>query len=308
MEEPSSDGKGALSAWKRRKLDLFESYGLDFELSWTPILQSSPQAAGEVTANHELSFVGSWQAVDGPGRGSGTLQWWLINNYEYVGISTATFAKRLGIISTPNDGDLDGDTAYTGLPLFWRSQEFYDGLRLTFGQLAIAELVGKNRYSADGRTQFLNTVLSSDVTAAYDSMSSGLGVFAEYRRDIWYVSGMVADGSAENPWIDVSSVRDGNWQYALEVGYTPTIARMGEGNYRLSINAIDAIEVAQDQNQSGWGINLSFDQDLGDRLGAFARYSRAIEERTKFQEAGAGGLVVKAPLNRLDDVIGFAGW
>ncbi len=292
------------SSWEQFKDTLSRNAGIDFEFTYAPVIQASPDRDWESTANHELDFIGSWT----PANGSGVLQWWALNILDYSSLSTSAFSNTLGIISDPNDGDLGGDRSFSGLALLWWQQELAGGVRLNFGKLGLAELVGKNRYAHDGRSDFFNTVVTGDVVAGYNVQDSGLGVFAELRRPEWYVSGFVADGSAEDNWIDFDSPGDGVWQYAAELGLTPEIAGLGPGNYRFTVSGIDAIETGNGTRQNGWGYGVSADQDIGANHAVFARFSRSASQMTEYLQALAAGYVYKAPFGRVDDRIGLAAW
>lgn len=294
----------AQSEWDRFKENLSSKHGIDFELTYAPIIQTSPDSDWDVTANHELDFIGSWT----PANGSGSLQWWVLNLLEYGNLSTSAFSNNLGIISDPNDGDLGGDRSFTGLALLWWQQELPGGVHLKFGKLGLAELVGKNRYAHDGRADFFNIAVTGDVVAAYNVQDSGLGLSAELRRPSWYAMGYVADGSAEANWIDFDSLGDDNWQYGAELGITPDVAGLGSGNYRFTMTGIDAIDTSAGRLANGWGIGFSADQDLFANHAVFARYSRSIEQLSDFRQAITAGYVHKAPMGRSDDRLGLAAW
>jgi carbohydrate-selective porin (OprB family) len=294
----------AQSDWDKRKEYLRLYNGIEYELTYAPVIQSSPNQNWKATANHELDFIGSWT----PASGSGSLHWWVLNLLEYGDLSTSAFSNNLGIISDPNDGDLGGDRSFTGLALFWWQQELSDGVNLNIGKLGLAELVGKNRYAHDGRSDFFNTVVTGDVVAGYNVQDSGLGVSAEVRRPSWYAMGYVADGSAEANWIDFDSFGDGVWQYGAELGFTPDISGLGTGMYRFNVTGIDAIETSSGIKRNGWGIGFSADQDIGANHAVFARFSQSVRQMTEFRQVFAAGYIRKAPLGRVDDRIGLAAW
>lgn len=294
----------AQSGWDQFKETLSRKAGIDFEITYAPLIQTSPNRSRESTANHELDLIGSWT----PANGSGSLHWWVLNLLDYGNLSTSAFSNNLGIISDPNDGDLGGDRSFTGLALLWWQQELAGGVKLNIGKLGLAELVGKNRYAHDGRADFFNTVVTGDVVAGYSVQDSGLGLSAEVRRRSWYVSGYVADGSAQADWLDFDSLGDGVWQYGAELGLTPEISGLGGGIYRFTVTGIDAIDTSAGRKQNGWGIGLSADQDIGANHAVFARFSRSFRQMTDFRQALAAGYVHKAPLGRVDDRLGLAAW
>ncbi len=297
-----------LAGWDQFKSNLSRDYGLDFEFVYAPIYQNSSSRGGGATSNHEFDFTGRWSVTDSARFGTGGLEWWVINSAEYGNQSTGDFADTLGILSTPNDGDLFGDLSFTGFALLWWQQDFPNGVRLNFGKLSVPQLIGANTFAEDGRSDFFNTAVTGNATAGYSNQDSGLGGFIQYKQDTWYVSALMADGSASHNWIDFDSARDGNWQYGLEVGLTPTIAGLGSGNYRLTYNRIDNIEIAPNVSQSGYGFGISFDQELGEKHGVFLRYARALQRMTEFEQVLAGGFVINDPFKGSGDTIGLASW
>jgi len=114
---------GPLSAWSAMKRRLNQRHGLDFEIVYAPIFQTSRDPGGGNTANAELDFIGSWTLTDDPVHGAGKLQWWVTNLVNYTRRNTGQFADDLGVLSQPNDGDLGEDANFSGLPLLWWEQQ-----------------------------------------------------------------------------------------------------------------------------------------------------------------------------------------
>jgi hypothetical protein len=106
---------------------------------------------------------------------------------------------------------------------------------------------------------------------------NGLGLHATWDfSPRWSVSGGIQNANAIKTEFDPSTLRHGEFWYALQVNYRATIRGLGQGTYRLGGWYTAPRQLAD--TPAGGGTVLSIDQELGQRLIGFLRYEYQGEE------------------------------
>jgi porin len=103
--------------------------------------------------------------------------------------------------------------------------------------------------------------------------------------------------------LSFDAIENGDLEYIAEAALTPE-TRLGYGEYRVTASH-DTGTATRPEVTS---ISASFDQDLGEKLGGFLRYSYAPDTFRSFEERLALGLVVKQPFGFREDHVGVGGW
>ena len=86
---------------------------------------------------------------------------------------------------------------------------------------------------------------------------------------------------------------------------TPTdLAGLGEGIYRFIPYYSDGFGSGENRQPAGWTWSLSFDQDVGDRLGLAFRYARAGEAFRQLKQRASLSMQIKRPLGFEYDRVG----
>jgi porin len=137
-------------------------------------------------------------------------------------------------------------------------------LGITGGIIDATEYVDENAYANDEFTQFMNEALVNGPNVFAPSYD--IGGTVEWAVGLFSVKG-VGMGVGEN--------EDGNAYnyYAAQIGYHPQ-TRLGAGNYRVifATTSEDFLDPAQEKKEARQSILLSFDQELGEVLGAWIRF------------------------------------
>lgn len=207
-------------------------------------------------------------------------------------------------------GDLEDDVKNIGgrdrdyLLTAWykHSVEFAEDHQLGFtgGIIDATDYLDENVYSNDEYTQFMNPALVNGPNAFLPSYDTG-GVVE------WQAGAVGAKGVVMN----VGENDDGNsfWYYGLQLGYTLATG-LGEGNYRVVLGGAsdDFLNPEGTDTESRGVVLLSFDQELGDLLGAFVRLGWQDDKAAIDYEAiYSGGLNISGRLwQRAQDNIGVA--
>jgi hypothetical protein len=171
-----------------------------------------------------------------------------------------------------------------------RSLELADELSLdvTAGIIDAGEYLGENEFADDADTQFMNSALE---TSSIDMLSYSPGAVLKLKGKDWsfnlvYTQSKNEQGSRFN-WVS------GQVAYQLETD-------LGEGNYRLfaftSGGAFLNAEGTRDDERFQ-GMGLSFDQEIGEIFGGFARVIWADDSAVvDFNHLWSGGVNISGRL------------
>lgn len=213
------------------------------------------------------------------------------------------FQNDLGVLSPLNGGNSGPDRANQVLQMM--SLEYInpdETLRFQVGKLAVRTLMNLNRYAHGDSDSFFSPMLGNNPVVPYTALL-GLGFFGQYRADNWYLSGLVRAPDTELG-LSTDAWRAGAREYLVEVAITPTVSRLGYGEYRMTWSRLeDTDSLPQVETFS-----FSADQDLGERFGGFLRFSRADDTFRDFEMRAAAGLIIKQPFGFQHDRIGFGAW
>ena len=295
---------GPLRPWDELR-ERLNRHGLDYWLAYSPQIQYGNQKSRQTTANHELDFVGEWQLLESERVGSGGFQWWFLHRRTLGNFSTEEFSGADGAGSPYglNGGDTGDDRNLNRVEYFhWQQLLLDDALRILVGKLDAEFLGFQSDYVGNPRVDFFADVVTGNEVAAMHQ-KAGLGVFASYTRERWYLSAMVRDAEANQDWFDFSHLHRGNRHAAVELAFTPSIGELGPGTWRATYYHHDETTVTA---SSGYAYALSIDQALGARHAAFFRYTRAERQLERLQSQLATGLMFLAPAGSAHDLAGVA--
>lgn len=302
---PDSPLHRALAPWRRFKKQLKEATGLDFIVSAMGFGQLATQSERLATAVAASENVGAWELFDDPRWGRGQLEWWLVAIINPGGVNGTDFQQALGSLWETHPASTDpGRAAYTIDYLWWR-HTFLDGkLRVIAGKVDPSELLAQNRFIGDARESFISASLSAQPTLPFLG-EPGLGGGAGVVSDRWHVAAAAVDADAHSGAIDFDSVSDGRWNGFGEIALRPSFPGIGDGIYRLTGGYTPKLGDGDDE-QRGWGFAASFDQELGERYGAFLWFARGHGRVEELVQNLTLGLVDRAPLGWRHDRIGLA--
>ena len=213
------------------------------------------------------------------------------------------FQTDLGVLSPLNGGNSGPDKSNQILQML--SVEYIDpgeNLRFQVGKLALRTLVNLNRYAHGDSDSFFSPMLGNNPVVPYTALL-GLGVFGQYRADTWYISGVVRAPDTELG-LSTDAWQSGEREYVIEAALTPTIPRLGYGEYRLTWSRLESGAALPEVDT----FSVSIDQDIGDGIGAFFRYAEADDTFRDFKSRAAVGVIVKKPLGFTHDRVGFGVW
>jgi len=139
---------------------------------------------------------------------------------------------------------------------------------VTFGKLDSTLYIDDNLYANDETTQFLGRIFRNSPAIEFPDNSGAirLGVMPFEFMDLNFLA---LNGNAD--WEDTF---DGMF-YSGQLNFKPKLLKRG-GNYRLLAwyndqNHMEWLDTGKDK-KAGYGFGISFDQEITDSIGAFARY------------------------------------
>ncbi|WP_424989508.1 carbohydrate porin [Fluviibacterium sp. S390] len=259
-------------------------------------------ADGSRINDNELNVIARLDfAGDAPGHTS--LNIWGQFANSLGGNTAGQFQSDLGILSPLNGGNGGPDNSVEILQMLALEHITADErFRFQIGKLAMRTLVNLNRYAHGDSEMFFSPMLGNNPVVPYTALL-GNGIFAQWKAETWYLSGVVRAPDVETG-LSLEALQDGNREYVIEAALQPAIPGLGYGEYRLTWS----LDTATDTQSEVRSLSASFDQDIGDRLGAFFRYSVAEDTFRAFRERTAIGFQVKTPFGFRYDRIGVGVW
>ena len=171
-------------------------------------------------------------------------------------------------------------------------------MRFGVGKLTTRTFLNLNRNAVSDREDYFSPMFVNDPVVLYTARV-GLGGYAQYRADGWYLTGMLRDANS-NP-NDVFDWSSDGLEYALEFALTPELGELGQRNYRITAHYTEKAG----GTPSDWDLSLSCDQELGERFGVLLRYAYSHEGLRSFKQRAAAGLRWKKPFGFEHDALGI---
>ncbi len=257
-------------------------------------LSSSSEDAGDAAYSVDLEITKEFADY-----GAGLI---LLEAGEGAGVE-----DELEVFSNVNF-DATGGDSNVGVVEAWY-EHYIGNAALRFGKLDPTYLIDDNDYANDESAQFLGRIFRNNPVAAFPDNGAGirLGVAA---TDMIDIESLVMDGDAD--WEDMFE----DVFYAGQINITPGLFDR-PGNYRFYAWGSEADHVlwadAARTKEDNYGFGISFDQEMSDDLGVFARYgwqdpdvyaSGASESLE--QSYSVGAQLAGSAWGRGDDVVGLA--
>ncbi|MHC4758557.1 MAG: carbohydrate porin, partial [Planctomycetota bacterium] len=243
-------------------------------------------------------FFGQWYISEDPKKDMGTMGFSFEERDNITRQSVSDFSTEVGS-SFNTHGVNSNERSRTALrQLWWRRKFVEDKMTLTIGKIHQPAYYNRNAFAGNARTSFLSNPFSRNPNRLTPADGLGFNLNVRPNND-YYISGGVGDAEGDNKSSGFNTIGDGHYFIAAEFGLTPTIENAGRGNYRFTAwhtNQADEGETTDVENE-GYGIALSFDQELNKSLGLFARYGYADDQVTTIKNFLSGGFVIRNPFN-----------
>jgi len=295
VEKPLDD----LTAWLS---NLYAKTGLRLGFAYTMVFQQASGGPGERTGTAgDIDFMTAWTLI---GRETGNTGTFVMDGeYRFkVGDQPpSALFNELGVLTATTGGF--NDRGWVVRDAHWRQRLFDDRLRLLVGRADSSDYVGGTRLQSINFF-FLNRAFSANAAVAFPAGHGPTAGATILPTDWFYVTGGAQNAYSRSNTIEVDSLDEGDFFWFTEFGFTPTIPNLGNARYRMLLWRMDEREelgLPQDQ-----GLSLILEQDFGDHLMAFARYSYSEADLTNIRNAVQVGAGYSGLLGSPDNVTGLA--
>ncbi len=182
-------------------------------------------------------------------------------------------------------------------------------LTVTLGKLSPTEYLDHNEYANDECTQFLGGIFKNSPTIEFPDNAGGLHVGVALNEAV-DIDALVMDGDSD--WDNFFD----NGFFAGQVDFKPELLGL-DGHYRVLGWVSDREHTKWDDlaktKEKGYGFGVSFDQEVTEQIGLFARYSWQNPEvflngeDISLEQSFSVGMQCRADMwGRENDVAGFA--
>ncbi len=208
-----------------------------------------------------------------------------------------------GLFHNVNDDAGDSESGLEVTEAWYQHSFCDDRVALAAGKLDMTNYFDTNTVANDERFQFLNSGLVNSIAVEFPEENGAGALLAVYPSDLIQFSLGWAESDAD--WEDIANDGFG----IMEVDFKPNLSER-EGNYRFYawVNGSDKEKLGDgDSHKNGWGVGLSFDQQLTDCLTAFLRAGYADKDVYEVEGTWSAGAEIRGrKWNRENDVLGFA--
>jgi hypothetical protein len=214
-------------------------------------------------------------------------------NYDQA---VESLSSNAGIISDVNANVYPHTSAMD--ELFWKQVSPGGALVLLAGRIDQSFHFDTNRVANNSMQQLLSFSLMNNLAIPWP-LYGGLGGLVRWNvsEEVSVMLG-VGDSSSDEPWGFWKTVDDGSWYELLEFDFKLDLPGLGKGQYRVTPwhNRLDG--------EQGWGVGMSFDQELGlPWLVGFFRFGAGDEDVTAFRTFVSGGIALEGPFGRSGDYL-----
>ncbi|MBN4061254.1 carbohydrate porin [bacterium AH-315-I18] len=179
---------------------------------------------------------------------------------------------------------------------FNTSQKPENQFILTLGKIDQACFFDANEIANCGNSQFLATPLDNNMAIPFPDKGLGANLLLNLSENFYITTGM-GDNHADARESGFTTISDGDFFYATELGFIKTHNRTG--NYRLMVWHNQTI------TNDGNGIAISIDQHITDNLVLFTRWGMGDQAITDVQQFFSAGVGIVSPFGREEDLSGI---
>lgn len=286
---------------KRRFDEIAERTNIRLGLAHTMLFQQATGGPGRRSgAAGDLDILAKWTLIGAGTKDTGILAFASEYRYQIGDMPPGSLGGEIGTLVPTTNGF--GERPFIVKELYWDQRLFEDRFRFGLGRIDPENLFGSHRLQS-ANTFFLNKVFSGNVVVPYPG--PGLTGAAQIKPTSWsFLTAGITDANGKATVGNFEGFfEDDEFMLFVEGGLTPTFDGLGQGRYKLSLWHIDEREDASKPSDDGF--TLAMDQDLGERLLAFARYGHADGDATGITDSVQGGVGIKGVLGK-ENMLGLA--
>jgi len=269
-------------------VDIEREIGLRFAMAYTTVFQRASGGPGRRNGGSgDLDFMSSWALL---GRETGNVGRLVVTG-EYrhkIGQQPASaLGGNLGVLTNTTGGF--NDRGWVVRDFFWLQSLMDNRVRLLLGRYDPSDYVGTNPLQSINNS-FSNRALSANASmASPGGHAFGAGASFSPIDELYLTFGAANAYGLSNRVEMTSFFEELDLFYSAEIGFTPTIDGIGRGRYAVTGWYTD--DTPLNGRESDQGISAIAQQQFGDQLLAYVRYSYAdgVRNGIRHQVSGAIG-------------------
>jgi hypothetical protein len=282
-----------------------EPRGLKVGLAYTAVYQVASGGPGDRdAAGGDADLFGDWRLLGPKGDpNAGYLYFAAEYRHDIITpIAPAALDTEIGSLWGTTNGF--GEQTLALKEMYWQQHIEKDRLIARVGKIDAENYYNSNYWQSDSK-YFMNQAFSSFPVRAFPSKGLGLIATAKLSDDYYVSTGFQdAQGKKTEAGFD-TFFEDFNLFSAFELGFTPTLEGYGRGNYRFTAWYRDHGDTTGTPHDAG--VDLSFDQHVGEHWVPFLRYGIGQGNINGIDQMVSGGVGWEGRLVTQSDVAGLAG-
>jgi porin len=270
-----------------RRNDLDEKTGLRIATAYTMLFQGlSGGPWDQYGGAGDFDLMMAWTAIGRGTENTGRLVFDLEDRHE---IGSRTPNSLGGQIATLQPtANTFNDRGFVVRDLYW-AQRLYEGqLRFLVGRADSTDYFGST-WMQSANNSFVNRMFAANPNQVAPGHGPGAGLSFRPKNNDFYISGGAANAYGTTTTTGLSSLEETTFFSWGEVGWTPTIEKLGRGRYTFS-----GWHMGERQNNgipADWGVSLVADQQISETVQVFARWGYAdgaVANIKNYLQGGAG--------------------
>lgn len=285
---------------KLRRLQ--ENTGLRLSFAYTMLFQQATGGPGDRNgAAGDIDFMSAWTLIGRGTENTGTLVF--TGEYRFK-MGEQTPSQLGGVLGTlTNVTSAFNGRGWVVRDAYWLQRLLEGKLRFIVGRGDISDFIGGMRMQ-NVNNSFFNRAFSGNAAVAYPAGHGPAAGVSVVPNDFFYATAGLQNSYSTSTTMGVNSLDEGDFFYAAEAGITPNIEKLGRGRYRVMLWYMN--ERPERNLPSDQGFSIIADQDIGDRVLAFARYGHSDADLTNIKNMGQVGVGVRGLVGSTDDLTGLA--
>jgi porin len=259
--------------WKRRvKEDRGVAFGTSLYLLYQKASDALP-GEDDDALGHIFRYQGTWNLFRHDNGNSGNIAWRLESRSHVGGFQAPASLGAATGIRTLAPGFAYNEKFEFDIPVLSWVQHFANGRAgYAVGRLAFDVYLDAFPFQTLSKG-FINRSSIYNPTLPTTGLGAIAGVVKGFVTDNIWLGAQIYDANAVNGDFDLSTLEEGEWIKAVEIGFTPSFAERGSNRLQFTYWEKDARVRAGTPKGDGWAVSVA--SQLGDNVLSFARFGHS---------------------------------
>ncbi len=281
---------------------LYQKTGLRIGVANTMLfMQPMGGQSSRYGAAGDLDLMSSWTLIGRGTKDTGRFVFTGEYRYQIGGQPPSRIGGQMGTLVAPTNAF--NDRGWVIRDAYWIQRLFDARIRILFGRADPSDYIGAH-WLQNVNSSFVNRNFSTNPAVPFPGHGPMLGISIRPTDELYLTAG--ASNAYSTTIRDEIDTVFNEWDIFsfAEAGYTPTFKGLGAGRYAFGIWHMDAR--GKFGLPADYGLTFIADQNLGERLQVFARYSYSDGTLTNVRQSAQLGFGLSGLLGRKDDLTGAA--